>query len=202
MLGEARSKRPSCCGLLRKSASSKREISEKAGVFDSCFTAVMPSSCPAVVPSLRRRRWPRLFSNLKRVFMSSLLPGRRGRGSWPTILCNVFWAEFFLRRGQWLDRCNFSRSSYLTSSFGKRALMIFSIGRVVYIYSLANFLDRDSVHCGGRPILAPPFESPATELGDATSSMTRLCGSQETDEKPWGARVQELSSNVANTKLI
>lgn len=57
--------------------------------------------------------------------------------------------------------------------------MIFSIGRVVYIYNLASFRDLDSVHCGGRPILAPPFELPVTELGDATSAMTRLCGAQK-----------------------
>ena len=62
--------------------------------------------------------------------------------------------------------------------------MIFSIGKVVYMYSLASFLDRDSVHCGGRPILAPPFELPAAELGDATSAMTRLCGSQERTRGP------------------
>lgn len=55
--------------------------------------------------------------------------------------------------------------------------MILSIGRVVYMYSLANFLDRDSVHCGGRPILAPPplGEFAATESGVATSAMARLC---------------------------
>lgn len=55
--------------------------------------------------------------------------------------------------------------------------MIFSIGRVVYMYSLASFLDRDSVHCGGRPILAPPApgELAATESGVATSAMARLC---------------------------
>lgn len=55
--------------------------------------------------------------------------------------------------------------------------MIFSIGRVVYMYSLASFLDRDSVHCGGRPILAPPpfGELAATESGVATSAMARLC---------------------------
>lgn len=70
-----------------------------------------------------------------------------------------------------------SRRSYLTSSLGKRALMIFSIGSVVYMYSLASFLDRDSVHCGGRPILAPPplGELAATESGVATSAMARLC---------------------------
>lgn len=60
--------------------------------------------------------------------------------------------------------------------------MIFSIGRVVYMYSLASFLDRDSVHCGGRPILAPPFELSATELGDATSAMMRQCGLQKDAE--------------------
>lgn len=55
--------------------------------------------------------------------------------------------------------------------------MIFSIGKVVYMYSLASFLDRDSVHCGGRPILAPPplGELAATESGVATSAMARLC---------------------------
>lgn len=65
----------------------------------------------------------------------------------------------------------------MTSSLGKRALMIFSIGKVVYMYSLASFLDRDSVHCGGRPILAPPpfGELAATESGVATSAMARLC---------------------------
>lgn len=57
--------------------------------------------------------------------------------------------------------------------------MIFSIGRVVYIYNLASFRDRDSVHCGGRPILAPPFKLPAAELGDATSAMSRLCRAQK-----------------------
>lgn len=78
--------------------------------------------------------------------------------------------------------------SYLTSSLGKRALMIFSIGKVVYMYSLASFLDRDSVHCGGRPILAPPpfGELAATESGVATSAMARLC------DVPLGAEGEAL----------
>lgn len=82
--------------------------------------------------------------------------------------------------------------SYLTSSLGKRALMIFSIGKVVYMYSLASFLDRDSVHCGGRPILAPPplGELAATESGVATSAMARLC------DVPLGAGSERLWARV------
>lgn len=34
------------------------------------------------------------------------------------------------------------------------ALMIFSMGKVVYMYNLANLRDLDSFHCAGRPIFA------------------------------------------------
>lgn len=67
--------------------------------------------------------------------------------------------------------------------------MIFSTGRMVYTYSLASFLDLESVHCGGRPILVPPLLVPwvsaqeggmVMEIGGcglgALGAMARLCG--------------------------
>ena len=62
-----------------------------------------------------------------------------------------------------------------------RTLRILSTVRLVYMYSLASFLDRELVHCGGRPILAEPEgESFAGGYGEVMLSGCKSGGSIST----------------------